>query len=693
MDTKNQKTSNRLINEASPYLLQHAHNPVDWYPWGKEAFEKAAKENKPIFLSIGYSSCHWCHVMEAESFESKHIAELLNANFVAIKVDREERPDLDEVYMSAVQAMAGAGGWPLSVFLTPQGKPFYGGTYFPPRDLFGKPGFEHVLSSIADAWKNRRDEVANSAENITNILTSAPTDGGFEQLKPHLLEETFTQLDNTFDAEYGGFGVSPKFPSPSYLSFLMCYWRRTGEEKALQMVTKTLDHIAAGGIYDQIGGGFHRYSTDRYWLIPHFEKMLYDQAMISRCYLQAWQITNNPAYSAVITDTFDYVLRDMRDAGGGFYSAEDADSEGKEGSFYLWTPREVEELLGESDADVFEEYYDITEDGNFEGKNILHRKFSVDELAENSDLNDTVVHEIVARGHQKLIERRNTRSRPGRDEKIIAGWNGLMIESLAYGGAALEEQKYIDAAVRAANFIFGTLLQNGRLMRYYRGGKVVEKACLDDYAAFMLATIALYETTFEIKWLKRAIELADHMIELFEDKQHGGFFLSGRDSEKLIVAAKPSYDGALPCGNSTAAGALLKLGHLTMNHAYTDAATNVFKTFARRLADGPTSLTHMMTAFNFWLGPAQEIVVAPGENQERAKEMIQRVQSRFFPTTVILLHDNVEIERIVPFVKSQTAFKNKTAAYICDNYVCQRPITELMEFEKIIYKGIAYGTY
>jgi hypothetical protein len=684
MSEKNRKAANRLINQTSPYLLQHAYNPVDWYPWGSEAFEKAAKENKPIFLSIGYATCHWCHVMEAESFENEHIAGILNTHFVAIKVDREERPDLDDVYMAAVQLMTGAGGWPLSAFLTPQRRPFYGGTYFPPQDVYGRPGFERVLLSIADAWKNRRDEVINSAENVTNILTPASAQEGFEQLKPPLLEEAFVQINNAFDPEYGGIGSSPKFPSPSYLYFLMCYWLRVKEDKALQMVTKTLDCMAAGGIYDHIGGGFHRYSTDRRWRVPHFEKMLYDQALISRCYVQAWQITKNPEYAHIAAETFDYVLRDMRDASGGFYSAEDADSEGREGTFYLWSPEEIEAVLGVDEGGIFNEYYGVTEEGNFEDKNILSRTISIEDLAANSDCGIEHINEILFKSRKKLLVRRDARIRPSRDEKIIAGWNGLMIESLAYGGVAMQKQKYIDAAAASAEFIFGTLLQKGRLMRYCRDGKVVEKAYLDDYAAMAAAMIALYEATFNAKWLRHAIELTDTMIELFEDTQQGGFFLNGSDSEKLIILPKPSHDGAIPCGNSTAAEALLKLGRLTMNTVYTEKAAKTLKAFSKHMSDSPLSLTQMMIPLGFWLGPTQEIVIAAGANAAQAKEMLQLAQRYFLPNAVIIFHDSKEIEKIVPFVKSQTAVDNKATAYVCENYVCKKPITELTELEKTI---------
>lgn len=684
MSENDQKPANRLISQTSPYLLQHAHNPVDWYPWGSEAFEKAVKENKPIFLSIGYATCHWCHVMEAESFENEHIADILNTHFVAIKVDREERPDIDEVYMSAVQAMAGAGGWPLSVFLTPQGKPFYGGTYFPPQDVFGRSGFEHVLLSIAEAWENRRDEVADSADTITNILTPTPVQEGFEQLTPRLLEDAFVRLENAFDAAYGGFGAAPKFPSPSHLFFLMCYWGRTQHEKALQMVTKTLDGMAAGGIYDHIGGGFHRYSTDRQWRVPHFEKMLYDQALISRCYVQAWQITRNPEYARIAAETFDYVIRDMRDNGGGFYSAEDADSEGREGAFYLWTESEIEEILAADEAGMFNECYGITDEGNFEGKNILARMVSVEELAKDSDFGPEHIEDILRKSRKLLLAKRNTRIRPIRDEKIIAGWNGLMIESLAYGGAAMRQQKYIDAAAAAAEGVLSSLLQQGRLMRYCRDGTAVGKAYIEDYAAMAGAMIALYEATFDATWLRHAIKLADTMIELFEDTQQGGFFLIAHDSEKLIVSPKPAYDGAVPCGNSMAAGILLKLGRLTMNAVYADKAAKTLKAFSKHIADSPVSLTHILTALDFWLGPTREIVIAAGAHETKAQEMLRLAQSYFLPNAVIIFHNDKEIEKLSPFVASQTAVADMATAYVCENYACKKPITELAELETVI---------
>jgi uncharacterized protein YyaL (SSP411 family) len=497
--------TNCLIGQTSPYLVQHAHNPVNWHPWGPEVFEIATRRDKPIFLSIGYSTCHWCHVMERESFEDEETARLLNQDFVSIKVDREQRPDVDDTYMRAVQMMTGSGGWPLSVFLTPDGKPFYGGTYFPPRAGFGRPGFKQVLESITQAWRERRVELLEAAGTLTKAL-SKPVERGPQQALSHeVLTKAFAALSEYFDPVHGGFGGVPKFPQPTTLTFLLNYWHRNGQPAALEMVEKTLDEMARGGIHDHLGGGFHRYSVDARWLIPHFEKMLYDQALLSRTYVQAYQITKKQSYSTTARDIFDYVLRDMTDACGGFYAAEDADSEGREGVFYVWTRDEIESVLGERDARVFCSYYGVARHGNFENdENVLHVAVSADELGAKFGLSPQETEDLLAEARRKLLAHRHTRPRPGTDDKIIASWNGLMISAFAYGGAVLGESRYIDAARGAAGFVLDSLRVSGRLMRYWRAGQVAEKAFLDDYALLILGLIDLYEACFEVKWLREA---------------------------------------------------------------------------------------------------------------------------------------------------------------------------------------------
>jgi uncharacterized protein YyaL (SSP411 family) len=684
-----QKPTNRLINESSPYLLQHAHNPVDWYPWGNEAFERAKKEDKPIFLSIGYSTCHWCHVMEHESFENEQIAKIMNEHFVNIKVDREQRPDVDKIYMSAVQLMTGSGGWPLSVFLTPDGKPFYGGTYFPPNDMFGRPGFERLLLAIADAWKNRHAELVDSAGKLGNFLASSAGPTEKEKLSLEMLEGGFNYLRNTFDARYGGFGRAPKFPQPTNLSFLLYYWQRTDAEQALQMVEKTLDAMAKGGMYDHIGGGFHRYSTDGRWLVPHFEKMLYDQALISKAYLQAHQATKNKEYARIAEEIFDYVLRDMTDAKGGFYSAEDADSEGKEGTFYLWEPKEVESILDVDEAKIFNAYYGVTEKGNFEeGKTILNVAISKEQLTEKLQKDPITIENILAEARSKIFDEREKRIRPHRDDKVITGWNGLMISSLAYGGAVLQEQKYTNAAERASQFVLSTLHKEGRLMRYYRDGRVVGPGFLDDYAFMIMGLVDLYEFTFDAEWLIQANKLADEMIKLFADEEHGGFYLTGMDGEKLIARTKPDSDGAIASGNSVAALALLRLGRINMNQQYTEQATKTLETFSKQMQQSPGYSSVMLMALNFWLGPTQEIVIAGETNAADTKEMIELVRSKFLPNAVVLFHGTGEAgkttEKLVPFLKGQVAIDDKATAYVCENYVCNQPVTTREELSKML---------
>jgi uncharacterized protein YyaL (SSP411 family) len=687
--TMQHKHTNRLAQETSPYLLQHADNPVDWFPWSKEAFEMAKKQDKPVFLSIGYSTCHWCHVMEHESFENEQIAKIMNEHFISIKVDREQRPDVDSVYMNAVQMMTGSGGWPLSVFLTPERKPFYGGTYFPPKDMYGRPSFERLLLTIADAWKNRRAELLDSAGKISSLLAGLSEQRERETLSVDTLKEANSYLGSTFDKTYAGFGIAPKFPQPSNLSMLLGYWHRTGNEKTLAMVEATLEAMAKGGIYDHLGGGFHRYSTDARWLVPHFEKMLYDQALLSKSYIQAYQATGKVAYARVAREIFDYVLRDMTDARGGFYSAEDADSEGKEGLFYVWEPSQIKQVLGPANAKIFNEYYGVTKKGNFEdNKSILNITKSVEELAKQFRQDRTEVENILAQGRSKLLEHRAKRPRPHRDDKVIAGWNGMMISSLAYGGTVLQEAKYVTAAQKAAEFALDTLRSNGRLMRYYRDGQVVNLGFLDDYAFMIMGLLDLYEATFDARWLTEAKELAGQMIELFADESSGGFFLTGTDAERLIVRSKPGYDGAVPSGNSVAALVLLKLGRLTMDQQYTERAVQVLNAFSRQMSQSPTSLGAMLIALDFWAGPAQEIVVAGVRGQADTKEMLKLIRSSFLPNAVVLFHESGDsgkaVEKIVPFLAEQVAIDGKATAYVCENYVCKRPVNNVSELKDLL---------
>ncbi len=679
---------NRLANENSPYLLQHADNPVNWYPWGAEAFEAARKQDKPIFLSIGYSTCHWCHVMETESFENERIAKIMNENFISIKVDREQRPDVDDIYMTAVRMMTGSGGWPLSVFLTSDGHPFFGGTYFPPTNMYGRPGFDHVLLRIAEAWKNRRSELTESAEKVGEILNAQMSTTGKANLNTELLAQAYKYFENSFDNANAGFGIAPKFPQSTNLSMLMGYWYRTGNKKALDMTTRTLEAMAKGGIRDHLRGGFHRYATDAVWLVPHFEKMLYDQAQLSLAYIQAYQITGNENYAEVARQIYDYVLSDMTDKAGGFYSAEDADSEGSEGTFYLWTAKEVDKILDDDEANIFKRYYGITSRGNFEGKNILHISESTAKLSKQFDKDEKTISDTLTNARTKLRAVQTKRPRPAKDDKIITSWNGLMISSLACGGAVLAEQKYIEAAERAAEFVMNNLKQNSRLFRYYRKGKAGTKAYLDDYAFMITGLLELYQATFNTKWLSEAQLLATEMIKLFGDDSEGGFFKTGRDSERLIVRNKTSYDGATPSGNSVAALSLLKLGRITMQKQLEEQGKKTLGLFSAQMAQSPGASTAMLIALNFYLGPSQEIVIAGEANSTDTKEMIELVRSRFLPNSIVLLHESgqkaADIERIAEFIKYQVPIDGKATAYVCENYSCKQPVTQPSQLKKIL---------
>jgi uncharacterized protein YyaL (SSP411 family) len=676
-----QLSANRLINQASPYLLQHAKNPVDWYPWCDEAFEEAKKQDKPIFLSIGYSTCHWCHVMAHESFEDARIAGIMNENFINIKVDREERPDLDELYMTAVQAMSGTGGWPLSVFLTPQGKPFYGGTYFPVKDSFGRPSFERVLLAVIDSWKTNRRELIDSASSVVKVIIQPTAVEQAEVPGQVMLDEAFLHLEDSFDWEYGGFGVAPKFPSPSYLNFLLSYWWRTRNDKALQMAIKTINAIAAGGIRDHIGGGFHRYSTDRHWIYPHFEKMLYDQAQLADVCLYLFQVTRDDKYARLARHTLDYVLRDMSSPAGGFFSAEDADSEGREGAFYTWNYEEIQNILGK-DAEIFSEYYNITSDGNFEGKNILHVTMTKHDFAQKLEKDVQSLDEILLRCREKLLLYRSKRERPGLDDKIITGWNALMISAFANAYAILGEIKYLEAALKSADFVFTNLMVDGKLKRYYKDSKRVENGFLEDYAFMSLACIDLYQATFKPEWLKQAGQLVTNMCELFEDTANGGFLIAPRERAQLIVPIRPVYDSSVPSGNSAAVTAILKLGKFTMNPDLVAKAERAFAAFSKFMVEAPTSVTQMLTALGLAIGPTQEIVIAPGQNGPRS--MLAELHKEFLPNALYVLHDNQQIENMIPFVSQQNPIENKTTAYICQNFTCKSPINDEKEFKHVL---------
>jgi uncharacterized protein YyaL (SSP411 family) len=592
--------ANRLAQELSPYLLQHAGNPVDWRPWNAEALGAARQEQKPIFLSIGYSSCHWCHVMAHESFEDPDIARLLNRHFVSIKVDREERLDLDQIYMEAVQMMTGRGGWPMSVFLTPEGKPFFGGTYWPPHARGGMPGFDQVLGAVADAWQNRSEELLAQAERMTQSLREV-VEQGFDAARAELDDtpraEAEAALRQSFDAQQGGFGPPPKFPQPLALRWLLGRWRRSGDDALLEMVTTTLDHMAQGGLFDHLGGGFHRYSVDGRWLVPHFEKMLYDNASLAVCYLEAWQATGQPRYAEVVRQTLDYLLRDMTDPLGGFYSGEDADSEGEEGKFYLWTPGEIQAVLGPQAAELFCRVYDASEAGNFEGRNILHLTRSLDVETKMLGREPAALVAELAAARSKLLLARAERVRPGRDEKVLVSWNGLAIDALARAGAALGEPRYTAAARAAAQFLL-THLRAGPLLHCWRGGQAKYQAYLDDYAALSGALVTLYESDGSPAWLDEAVRLADEILMRFADAEHGGFFYTAADHEPLIVRKKDVIDSPVPSGNGLAATLFYRLQRIGRCEDYRLAAEATLRACFAWMRQVPTGTFQLLLAMD-----------------------------------------------------------------------------------------------
>nr|WP_232330850.1 MULTISPECIES: thioredoxin domain-containing protein [unclassified Thermoactinomyces] len=686
------KKANRLINEKSPYLLQHAYNPVDWYPWGPEAFEKAKLEDKPIFLSIGYSTCHWCHVMERESFEDEQVAKVLNENFVSIKVDREERPDVDHIYMTVCQAMTGHGGWPLTIIMTPEQKPFFAGTYFPKESRYGRTGLIELLERVARLWKSERKRADEMSGRVTEAVQAylAPDEAG--EWGKELFDYAFEQFASQFDEVYGGFGDAPKFPRPHDFLFLLRYWRQTGENEALRMVTSSLAAMRKGGIFDHLGYGFARYSVDREWLVPHFEKMLYDQALLALAYIEAFQATGEKSHAEVASEIFTYVLRDMTSPEGGFYSAEDADSEGVEGKFYVWTPGEIQEVLGPEEGAFFCEVYGVTEEGNFEhGTSILNRiGVSLEEMAKRRGLSVEELNRKLAEQREKLFAVREKRVHPYKDDKILTSWNGLMIAALARGGRVLGETEYTDAAVRAVEFIFNNLTrEDGRLLARFRDGEAKYPGYLDDYAFLIWGLIELYETTFQANYLTRAIYLTKKMIELFGDEKNGGFYFYGKDAETLLVRPKEIYDGATPSGNSVAAYNLIRLGKLTSDEQLLKEADRQLRAFAKAIDSSPISHSFFLIAMMFAQGPSKEIVISGRPNDVDTKEMIRMVQRAYLPEAVIALQPRGDVATtmkiFIPNVKEkEPAQAEKPAVYICENYACQAPIREIKELKEAL---------
>jgi uncharacterized protein len=661
---------NRLANESSPYLLQHANNPVDWYPWGPEALDKARAEDKPILLSIGYSACHWCHVMEHESFEDPTIANLMNTSFVSIKVDREERPDLDAIYMQAVQALTQQGGWPMTVFLTPEGAPFWGGTYFPPEDRHGMPGFKRVLTALAEAWRTRRDEVTAQSNELRQQLQGLmrPAAG---RLDESILAQAAQGLLSQYDVDEGGFGNAPKFPQPMAVEFLLRAWRRTGEAELRAAAEHTLERMARGGMYDQIGGGFHRYSTDNHWLVPHFEKMLYDNAQLARAYLMGYQVSGNVYFRDIAAENLRYVLRDLTDPGGGFYSTEDADSEGVEGKFYVWTPSELAALLGVDDARVFGAFYDVSERGNFEhGTSILHMPKTPVEVARQLGLPEAQVLSAIERGRQVLFEARGGRVRPGRDEKVLTAWNGMLLRALAEAACVLADDDFRQAAIRNAEFLLSTMRRSdGRLFRTWKPGHVAKlNGYLEDYANLADGLVALYEATFDRRWLDAAAALADLVLEHFSDRDNGGFFDTADDHETL----KDIFDNATPSGNSVAADVLLRLALLLDRPDYRAAAERALVLLRPAMQRYPLGFCRALSALDLFLGPTREIAIIGPVADPSTTALLRTVFESFVPNKVVAGGSSPDL----PLLANRPGLNGAPTAYVCQNYTCQQPVTD-----------------
>ena len=702
---------NRLSGQTSPYLRQHAHNPVDWYPWGGEAIDRARAEDRPILLSVGYSACHWCHVMERESFEDDDIAALMNERFVNIKVDREERPDVDEIYMGAVQAMTGSGGWPMTVFLTPELRPFYGGTYFPPDDRYGRPGFTAVLKAVAEAFGRHREQTEERASELVAALQRSSELAPREEIGEGIEGAAFEQLRQAFDSRFGGFGSAPKFPGSMSLAFLLRYHRREGGE-ALDMVQLSLKKMARGGMYDQLGGGFHRYSVDERWLVPHFEKMLYDNALLTWVYLEAYQATGEELYRGVVVETLDYALREMSQPGGGYYSAQDADSEGEEGRYFVWTPEEVADILGPDDGALFCSYYDITAEGNFEGgESILHVDVEVPELSRRLGVDEARLTDTVAEGRRRLLARRYQRIPPNRDDKILVSWNGLMISAMAQAYQVLGDGRYLASAAASASFILDRMVADGGLLHTYKDGKASVRAYQDDYACLVNALVDLYEASFEVSWLCRACELTRSMIARFWDDGDGGFFFTEADDGDLILRTKNPFDNATPSGNSMAAVALLRLAVLTGDRSLRDQAEATLKLFSDLMERSPTGCSQMLCALDYFQEPTYEIAVVG--SREKRSPLERALHACFLPNKVVAGAEvaipglaagdpearcgasgqGAEVAEFrIPLLEGKALGGDGDAAvYVCRDSSCSLPVADVEGLLKLLGKGKREG--
>jgi len=685
---------NRLSKEKSPYLLQHANNPVDWYPWCDEAFEKAKSEDKPVFLSIGYSTCHWCHVMAHESFEEEEVAKLMNDAFVSIKVDREERPDIDGIYMTVCQMLTGSGGWPLTIIMTPDKEPFFAGTYFPKDQRFGRPGMLEMIPQIKQAWNSRREEIIKSADKISSAVAQNSNLPAGDFLNDEILEKAFTDFQKRFDEENGGFGNAPKFPTPHNFFFLLRYWKKRGDNSALEMVKKTLIEMRKGGIHDHIGFGFHRYSTDSHWLVPHFEKMLYDQALLATAYIETYQATKEEIFKSTAEEILKYVMRDMTSPEGGFYSAEDADSEGEEGKFYLWDEEELRNILGE-DSNLIIKIFNCEKDGNWidptiggaPGTNILHLGKSYKELAKENELKADELKNKTDRARNKLFKARKKRVHPYKDDKILTDWNGLMISAFAKAAQVFDEKEYVEKAESAVEFIFQKLrTENGRLLHRYRQGEAGIPANIDDYSFLIAGLLDLYEASFKVTYLKSAIELNQTLQNSFWDSTNGGFYFTADDSEKLISRQKEIYDGAIPSGNSVALLNLLKLGRFTGDTIYEKKANQLVMAFSSVIKNSPIAFSQFLASLDFAFGPSKEIVIVGKKNNPESEKVLNFIRKKFIPNKVLLFKEEEDqnLAGIAKFTVDQKPLNGKTTVYVCENFNCKMPVTELKELEILL---------
>jgi len=689
--TGKKSLTNRLIHESSPYLQQHAHNPVDWYPWGEEAFAKAVREGKPILLSIGYSTCHWCHVMAHESFEDPEVAKLINRVFVPIKVDREERPDIDQVYMTVAQIMTGSGGWPLNIMMMPDKRPFFAATYIPKQSRYGRMGLMELIPRVEQAWREQRQQISDSAGQITATLAQindmSSTKG---EIGAEALDQAFEQLLQGYDGEHGGFGSSRKFPRPHNLRYLLRHWQRSGDARALAMVEHTLGAMRRGGIYDQVGFGFHRYATDPAWRLPHFEKMLYDEALISMAYIEAYLATGDRSYADTAREIFTYVLRAMTSPEGVFYSAEDADSEGEEGVFYLWTEAEIARLLDKDTARLFMQVYGIVPDGNYEeeatgektGRNILIQTASWTDLAKRLDMPEAQLRQSVAEANEMLLQARSLRQRPHRDDKVLTDWNGMMTAALAMGATALDEPRYLAAAEKAASFILKHMRsKDGRLLHRYRLGDAGIAATLDDYAFFVWGLLELYEAGFDAAMLQAALELNRVMLADFEDEKGGGLFLTADHAETLLVRPKEVGDGAAPSGNSVALLNLLRLARITGDAGLEEKAQSIIRGFADSVGASPGDYAHFMMGLAFSLADGVEVVIAGDPQASDTQAMLAALRMRFLPHAVVVLrpedNEGEHIVRLAPFTEFQQSLEGRATAYVCRNFACKQPTTDI----------------